>query len=78
MDRVIRFKQVGDHGPEKLELVHKCSVLKETGLVRTEKPCTDGPGSKGKSHSDDLNSFEMSVTIGKNITYGNEGYTDRQ
>ena len=28
-------------------------------------------------HSDDLNGLERSATVGKNVTYGNECYTDR-
>ena len=55
----------------------KCSVLKETGLVRTEKTCTDGLGSKGKSHSNNLNGVTRNATVGKNVTYAIECYTDR-
>ena len=76
-DGVMRFKQVGGHGPEKLELICKCNVSKATGLERAKKPCTDGLGSKGKSYSDDLNGLERCVTLGKNVTYGNECYADR-
>ena len=78
IDEVTKLRQVGDHGPEKLELVCKCSVLKATGLVRTEKPCTDGLWSKEKSHSDYLNGLERSVSVGKNFTYGNECYIDTE
>ena len=77
IDGVRRIKQVGDHGPEKLKPVHKCSVSKATDLLSSRKPCKDGLGNKGKSHSDNLSGLERSITVGKNITYGNECYTDR-
>ena len=77
IDGVTRFKQVGDHDPELLELVSKCSVWKANCLVRTEKLCTDGFGSNENSILMIQMVLKGGLLLAKNVGYGNEFYTDR-